>query len=119
MDQFDFEKLDVYKVSFQYVVISHKICKTIPRGSGHLVDQLQRASTSILLNVCEGAGEFSKGDKAKFYRIGKRSATECSAILEILRVLQLCDELLLSEGRSLLLRIVSMLSKMSANFENK
>jgi four helix bundle protein len=51
-----------------------------PRGLGDLADQLRRASTSIVLNIAEGAGEYSPKDKAKFYRFAKRSAAECSAI---------------------------------------
>jgi len=36
------------------------VLETLPRGRGHLSDQLTRASTSIVLNVAEGAGKHSK-----------------------------------------------------------
>ena len=49
-------------------------------GRAHLKDQLDRAGTSIVLNIAEGAGEFSLPDKQRFYRIAKRSATETSAM---------------------------------------
>ncbi|MBW3534903.1 MAG: four helix bundle protein, partial [Gemmatimonadetes bacterium] len=38
-----------------------------------LEDQLDRAATSIVLNIAEGAGEFSLPDKQRFYRMAKRS----------------------------------------------
>ena len=82
MDQFDHEKLDVYKVSIDFVSQAEEITKDLPKGRGYLVDQLQRAALSISLNIAEGAGEFSRKDKARFYRMALRSATECAAILD-------------------------------------
>lgn len=48
-----------------------------------------------------------------FYRMARRSATECAAILDICTSLNLTDENLCSKSRGLLLRIVSMLTKMA------
>jgi len=76
-------------------------------------DQLQRAATSIPLNVAEGAGEFSPAEKARFYRIARRSATECAAILDVCRKLKLATEEHYCVGRELLVRVVSMLVRMS------
>ena len=57
----------------------------------HLADQLRRASTSISFNIAEGAGEYAPADKARFYRIARRSATESAAILDACRLLSLID----------------------------
>ena len=46
--------------------------------------QLQRASASIVLNIAEGADEIAPLDKSRFYRIARRSAAECDAILDLL-----------------------------------
>jgi four helix bundle protein len=40
------------------------------RFDRNIRDQLSRASTSILLNIAEGAGLFSKRDNRNFYVIG-------------------------------------------------
>lgn len=77
------------------------------------MDQLQRAGLSVPLNIAEGAGESSTSEKARFYRIAKRSATECSSILDVCKQLQIISEDLYAKGRALLLRIVAMLTKMS------
>jgi len=45
-----------------------------------LVWVYQRAATSVPLNIAEGAGEYSGAEKSRFYRIAKRSATECAGI---------------------------------------
>ena len=113
MGYFDHEKLDVYQVSIEMVALIDKIVEHLPRGRAYLADQLQRAGTSITLNIAEGAGEFSKSEKIRFYRIAKRSATECAAILDVCKRLELIEETRYISGRDLLLRIVSMLIKMS------
>ncbi|HET7322453.1 MAG TPA: four helix bundle protein, partial [Longimicrobiaceae bacterium] len=69
----------VYQKAIEFVIVAEQITRTLSRGRRYLTDQLQRASTSIPLNIAEGAGEFSRADKARFYRIARRSATECAA----------------------------------------
>lgn len=77
-----------------------------------LVDQLKRASTSITLNIAEGAGKVSKAEAAHHYAIARGSAMECSAILDVLRILESTKNDKLDEGDLLLVRIVAMLTKM-------
>jgi len=113
MDEFDHEKLDVYRASIEFVALADDIIEGFPRGRAYLADQLQRASTSIPLNIAEGAGEFSRNDKARFYRIAKRSATECASALDVCARLEISDPAILSDGHRLLLRIVAMLVKMA------
>lgn len=55
---FDHERLDVYQTALDFIVETQDVVSHLPRGRGHLVDQLQRAATSIVLNIAEGAGEF-------------------------------------------------------------
>ncbi len=110
---FDHEKLDVYRASIDFVLVVDEVVKIMPRGRAYLNDQLQRAGSSITLNIAEGAGEFSPNEKIRFYRMAKRSATECASILDICRHLQLVNPQLYSKGRELLLRIVAMLTKLA------
>jgi four helix bundle protein len=112
LDHFEHERLDVYKAILDFLGVADDIIAHLPRGRGHLSDQLQRASTSILLNLAEGAGEFAALEKARLYRISRRSATECAAILDICRTRKLVDPAPLGAGRDLLLRIVAMLTRM-------
>jgi hypothetical protein len=48
----------------------------------------------------------------RFYRMARRSATECAGILAIIRCLELAKLGSQSKDRELLFRIVAMLSKM-------
>jgi len=118
MKYFDHEKLDSYQAAIDLVVLIDTITEHLPRGRAYLADQLQRAGASIPLNIAEGAGEYSDNEKIRFYRMAKRSATECAAVFDICRRLQLTDEVHYSKGRELLIRIVSMLTKM-ARVSNK
>ena len=54
-------------------------------------DQLRRASFSIMLNIAEGAGRFTKRDKRNFYVISRGSAFECVAIFDYLHDLKKID----------------------------
>jgi four helix bundle protein len=112
MQQFDHERLEVYQASIRFVALANEVVQQLPRGRGYLGDQLQRASTSIALNIAEGAGEHSGPDKARFYQMARRSATECAAILDVCRQLELISRERYDAGRELLLRCVSMLIKL-------
>ena len=113
MPQFDHERLDVYRAAIELVAAADEIAAQLPHGRSHLSDQLRRAAISVPLNIAEGAGEFSKREKSRMYRIALRSATECAAILDVCRLLNLADQRGLDVGRVLLLRIVSMLTRMA------
>jgi four helix bundle protein len=113
----DHERLDVYQVAIEFVVLADGVVEDLPRGRAYLADQLQRAATSIALNIAEGAGEKSLADKARFYRFACRSATECAAILDVCRKLALADQARLIEGRELLVRVVQMLVRLTKNLE--
>jgi four helix bundle protein len=107
---FSHERLEAYVVAVELLGVADSIACALPRGRAHLADQLRRAAISIPLNIAEGAGEFAAADKARFYRIARRSATECAAIVDVCRCLSLADPDELAAGRALLWRVVSMLT---------
>ena len=57
-------------------------------------------------------GQHARYEKYRFYRMAKRSANECAAILDICQKLDLIEAKKLNDARDLLFRIVSMLIKM-------
>ena len=111
------ESLDVYRASLDFIALAETISQSLPRGKSYLSDQLRRAAASIHLNIAEGAGEFSKRDKARFYRTARRSANECSAVLDICKGLGLGEPLWLEEGGRILLRIFQMLIRLVKRME--
>ena len=113
MAKFDHERLDVYKAAIQFVVAAHDVVEHLPRGRAYLAEQLRRSAVSIPLNVAEDAGEFSRKDKRRFYRIALRSATESAVILDVCRCLRMSDDSRLTVGRDLLLQVVAMLTRLT------
>ena len=109
MNEFDHEKMDVYVAAIDFVSAADEVIRHFPRGRAHLADQLHRAATSVPLNIAEGAGEFSASEKARFYRMAKRSATEAAATLHVCPRLGLIDDARYKVARELLLRVVPML----------
>lgn len=113
MQTFDYERFEVYSIAIEFILLSEQVIRELPSGRGYLGEQLQRAASSITLNLAEGSGEFALAEKCRFYRMAKRSATECSAVYEILFRLTLIQEESYMQARLLLLRIVAMLTKLA------
>ncbi len=106
---FAHEQLDVYNLALDFLALADEIAEHLPRGRGHLADQLARASTSIVLNLAEGAGKFSKPD----YLTAVGSTTECAAILDVCLRLKLVRVEPHSAGKAMLERIAAMLVKLA------
>jgi len=110
---FDHDKLDVYQVALVIIDTIDELIEQMPKGRAHLKDQLDRSATSIVLNIAEGAGEFSRADKQRFYRMARRSATESAATLDIIARRKHGPPELLAKARGYLERVVAMLVRMS------
>ena len=108
-----YEKLDVYQCAVQFLAVLAEIVQGLPKGNSVLGDQLRRASLSIPLNIAESAGKPTTAERKRFSGIARGSAMECGAILDACHVLELADDCTVRQGKELLVRIVSMLSKMS------
>ena len=108
----DCRKLEVYQVTLEFVALARNVSKSVPTGNSDLVNQLKRASSSILLNTAEAAGKTGKSDKQKFYSIARGSAMECAAILDLFIILGLIQRDDIAILNELLERIIAMLSKL-------
>ena len=67
-----------YDLSIKFYQSTQSIC--LPR---HLKDQLQRAASSVTLNLAEGRGKQTLADQKKFFQISYGSARECKAIFDL------------------------------------
>ena len=111
----DHQRLDVYRHALALLKLCDETIQHLPKGRGQIKEQLESAATSVVANVAEGAGEFSGKEKARFYRMARRSANECAAILDVYRARQSVADTAIAAGRELLLRIVAMLTRMVIN----
>ena len=106
--QFDHEKLKVYQAAIGFVGWSTTLLSQV-QGKAAVKDQLDRASTSIALNIAEGNGKFAIRDRCRYLDFARGSALESAACLDVLVAKQLIDEKTITPGKEQLLEIVSML----------
>jgi four helix bundle protein len=107
--RFDFERLDVFGVALDAVAILDELAEELPDGRAYMRDQLRRAANSIALNLAEGAGEFAPAEKARFYRMARRSATECAGQVMVCCRLGLTDAPRVDGALDVLQRVIGML----------
>ena len=105
---FNHEKLNVYQKALKFIHWTTPILKKVSKQSS-VVRQLDRASTSILLNIAEGNGKYTSKDRCKFFDISRGSALECAACLDAFIAREELKEEEIREGKVILEDIVNML----------
>jgi four helix bundle protein len=105
---FDHEKLEVYQRCLGFVAWLEPVLRGLPKTLP-MRDQLDRASTSMLLNLAEGNGKFTDADRCRFFDTARGSALECAAGLDLLRVRGKCTAEVAWAGKQTLQQIVAML----------
>src|ERR1039458_6340399 len=105
---FDHEKLDAYKKALAFAEWAEPVLERLPKSVA-VHNQLDRARTSIVLNIPEGNGRFTPADRCKFFDIARGSGLESAGCLDIVFIKKLLSEAELDEGKTLLKDIVSLL----------
>ena len=113
---FDFERLDVYKKAKIFNAGIRAFIKT-RRLDSTTNDQLRRAAFSVVLNLAEGSGRFSKPDRRNFFIIARSSIFECIAILDVLKDEALVEDTLFNGFYNQGEEISRMIFKMIANLQ--
>ena len=108
MSQFGHETLNVYQESIHFITWVTGLLETIPKNlSVH--NQLDRASTSIPLNIAEGNGKHTSADRCRYFDSARGSALECAACLDVLVAKKIVGGDKVGKGKNQLYQIVSML----------
>ena len=106
---FDHEKLKVYQQSIQFIAWADDLLCGIQRKAS-LKDQLERAATSIPLNIAEGNGKSWAKERSRFLEIARGSAVECAACLDVFVAKKLLDVHTILPGKEMLYQIVCMIT---------
>ncbi|MCA9260488.1 MAG: four helix bundle protein [Planctomycetales bacterium] len=109
---FDHERLDVYRLAIDYVALVYPLAMGLTGASRSSRDQWLRAAQSIALNIAEGNGKRSYKDRNRFLEIAGGSALECAAMHDVLGAWRLIDDSASLPGKTILLRLVAMLTKL-------
>jgi four helix bundle protein len=82
-----------------------------------LLDQLDRACISVLLNSAEGNGKRQGLQRAAFFDEARGSALECAACLDASVAKRITKSDRIGPGKELLARIVAMLTRLVGRFD--
>jgi len=116
---FDHEKLDAFRLAIQFSAQVTSILDELPpRGRPNALKHLDEASTSIALNIAEGNGKRSIPDRVRFLEVARGSAFECAACLDVLAVRRTVARQTVNDGKELLVRVVSTITKLIARLED-
>src|SRR5262249_17847386 len=105
---FDHEKLRADQEALKFAAWCELVLERVPKASA-VHGQLDRARTSIVLNIPEGNGKFTSPDRCKYFDNARGSALECAGALDLLFIKKCVSESELDEGKSMLKSIVSLL----------
>ena len=105
---FSHEKLEVYQESIAFIAWLTALLESLGRV-GDVRDQLDRASTSMPLNIAEGNGKYSAKDRCRFFDIAHGSALECAAALDVLVAKRKLARAQTQSGKQSLQKVVRML----------
>jgi four helix bundle protein len=118
---FDHEKLDVYCVELGFVTWIAAFLEDASQWSAQhrreLIEQLYRASLSVLLNTAEGNRKRQGQLRAKFFDDARGSAIECAACLDASVAKGFVSIDRVRPGKEMLARVVAMLTRLIDRFD--
>ena len=106
--QFGHERLKVYQAALRFNGWVGDILAAVEARAA-VKDQLDRAATSVPLNIAEGNGKFSRRDRARYFDIARGSAVESASCLDVIVSRKLATTERVEEGKAILFEIVNML----------
>ena len=115
---FDHERLKAYQEALRFVAFAGPIIDELPPKLSAR-DQLDRASTSIALNLAEGNGKRSHPDRCRYFDIARGSGVECAACLDVLVARRKLAAGTAAEGKAILIEVVSMTAGLIARFSRE
>ena len=115
---FDHKKLRAYQEALRFMAWVEPLFEKLPAKLAAR-DQLDRASTSIVLNIAEGNGKRSHPDRCRFFDIARGSTVECAACLDVLVIKKRISQAEANEGKIILLAIVSLVAGLIARFSGQ
>src|SRR5437879_759973 len=105
---FDHERLIACQRSIRFVAWSSPILEKQPAKLA-VSDELDRASTSVPLNIAEGNADYTPPDRYRYFDTARGSALECAACLDVLVAKGKCTVEQIKNGKEILHETVCLL----------
>jgi four helix bundle protein len=117
----DHEKLQVYRLQLEFLEwVTPLLDEVQGQHAGKTAEirkHLDQASLSVLLNIAEGNGRRRQQTRAKFFDDARGSAAESAACLDALVAKRVCSSDRIRQGKDMLERVYSMLTKLVERFD--
>jgi four helix bundle protein len=85
VEEYKFQKLQVYQLALAYVDAVYELSRKLPeRERFNLSSQIERAATSIALNIAEGSTGQSDAEQNQFLGMALRSYLETTACHDLI-----------------------------------
>ncbi len=82
--EYKFQKLDVYKIALEYLDFTYATSRLFPDSEKYnLKSQLERAATSVVLNIAEASTGQSDAEQHRILGLSLRSYLETVACMDI------------------------------------
>ena len=83
--EYKFQKLDVYQLGLEFVDRIYQLTSQLPKSERfNLRSQLERAATSIVLNIAEGSTGQTNMEQNRFLGMALRSYIETIACMDLI-----------------------------------
>jgi four helix bundle protein len=105
------EKLDTWQLALDLAEALYRATQLFPRQQrNRLIDQMQRASISVLSNFSEGASHQSTRQYIKYLEIARASSSEVAAQCALAKRLEYLDDEQYTRLRTMCHRVAAGLS---------
>ena len=113
MMEYNYQRLEVYKVSKELVYLIYQLLKKYPSEEKFaLCDQIRRAIISVPANIAEGMGRISAKEQKHFLEIAYGSLMEVQCFLDISKDLNFITSEDNELANSYIRRIAHMINKL-------
>jgi four helix bundle protein len=116
---YKFQNLTVYQLSLNYLTAVYQLSNRLPRSESYnLRSQLERAATSIVLNIAEGSTGQSDAEQHRFLGLSLRSYIETVACWDLIAKLDYLPETELhairNQGHELFIKLQAFRNSLTA-----
>lgn len=115
---FAHEQLDAYQVGLELISWFHQFMSQSSISSSY-AKRLDKAATSLVLNIAEGNGKFSKSEQVRFLDIAHTCAMRFAACLDVLAAKEHATQAAVEDGKDILVRAVPLILGLRAAAERE
>jgi four helix bundle protein len=119
IERFRFEDTEAFEKALELAILADQLAMEHRKKRPWLGFQLGKTGVSVLNNTGEAIGEYSRGDKARFFRYALRSASELGAMIVFMGERALLTVEAEGAARGLTLDVMKMLGRKAIHFQRR